>query len=247
MATVTIDLDWWRCPQGYRVARAREVIRADGDNADAHPDEEWIMPNTNERAMYRPLDKNDMVCFAFAKVRTPESLIGFVKAYGPITRTSTGWGGSIPTCLRWAQRFRELLECKEKGPKKLAAAFESQLRASIERSYKAVGDSLPAGYDFGSLDQLIGTAHVIPNPATGVQVKITTDVLIGGLWWQLAQKLSGVATIRICQCCSEVFEAGPGTGKHIDTNFCCSEHKVRYFSLARTKFHKRRKMAIEID
>jgi hypothetical protein len=232
MATFAIDLDWWRCPQGYRVARA-----------ETHPDEEWIVPNTNERIMYRPLDKNDMVCLVFAKVRTQEGLIEFIKAYGPITRTSTVWGDSIPTCLRWAQRFQELLECKERGPKKVAAAFESQLRASIKRSHEAAGDPLPANYDFNSLDQLIGTAHVIPNPTTGIQVKIVTDVLIGGLWWQLAQKLSGAANIRMCRYCSDAFEAGPGTGKHVDTNFCCDEHKVRYFSLARTKSHNRRKIS----
>jgi hypothetical protein len=52
-----------------------------------------------------------------------------------------------------------------------------------------------------------------------------------------AQKLSVVAA-RTCQYCSSLFESGPGTGKYIDAKFCSNEHKVRYFSLARTKSHE---------
>ena len=43
------------------------------------------------------------------------------RAYGPITRTSVNWGDSIPTWLHVAQRFRELIAAKAKGPKRVAS------------------------------------------------------------------------------------------------------------------------------
>jgi hypothetical protein len=87
---------------------------------------------------------------------------------------------------------------------------------------------------------LVGTADIIADPRRGIQIRITTETLIGGLWWQLAQKLSGETNIQICRYCNAPFETGPGTGRHLDATFCCTEHKVRYFSLARTKKKKRK-------
>jgi hypothetical protein len=234
MATVSIELDWFRCPNGYRIVHAAEIARACDEDPKSYPDEDWIVPNGDERVSYRPLDKNDMICVAFSRVRTPESLLGFIELYGPLTRSSPQWGDSIPGCLRWARQFYDLLSCKEKGPRKLATVFNSQVCESIGRGFKRGGGQAPLRYyDFGTLNQLIGTTELVADHARGVQLRITTDVLIGGLWWQLAQKLSGGTNIRTCRHCSTLFETGPGTGRHIDANFCCDEHKVKYFSAAR--------------
>jgi hypothetical protein len=235
MTALKIELDWYRCPQGYRFARASDVARACGDDPRTYADEDWIVPNGNERVYYRPFDKNDMICVAFAKLRTPESVREFISLYGSLIGSSPQWGDSVAACLRLSQRFYDLLSCKEKGRRRLATVFNSQVRESHIRGYKRdVGTSPPKDYNFGTLNQLIGTADIVPDPERGIQLRITTDSLIGGLWWQLANKLSGAINIRICRHCSAPFEAGPGTGRHVDANFCCDEHKVKYFSLART-------------
>jgi hypothetical protein len=234
MATVSIELDWFRCPNGYRIVHAAEIARACDEDPKSYPDEDWIVPNSNERVNFRPLDKNDMICIAFSRVRTPESLLGFIKLYGPLIRSSPQWGDSIPGCLRWARGFYDLLSCKDKGPRKLASVFNSQVRESIVRGYERDGGQAPPpDHDFGTLYQLIGTAELVADPVRGVQFRIITDNLIGALWWQLGQKLSGGTNIRTCRHCSTLFETGPGTGRHLDATFCCDEHKVKYFSAAR--------------
>lgn len=236
MAIVDIDLDWFRCPKGYQFARASDIALARSEDPKSYPDVDWIVPNSEERVSYRPLDNNDMVCVIFSHVRTPESLFEFINRHGPLTRSSPSWGDSIPGCLKWARQFHDLLSCKAKGSKKLASVFNSQIREFILRGYEQAGaQAPPPDYDFGKLYQLIGTADLIANPGHGVQFRITTDVLIGGLWWQLGQKLSGSANIRTCRHCGMLFETGPGTERHIDANFCCDDHKVKYFSLDRSR------------
>lgn len=237
MASIDIDLDWFRCPKGYRIVRSAEVARAIGEHPDSYPNEDWIVPNSGERVIYRPFDENDMLCIGFAAVRTPEKLLEFIQFHGPLTRTLPVWGDLVAAGLRSARQFHDLLTCREKGPKKLSAVFNAQIRDSRVRAHQTEGlpPSPPADYDFGVLDRWIGTAHLVADPVRGVHLKIMTDVFIGALWWQLGQKLSGGANIRTCRHCAALFESGPGTGRHVDTNFCCDEHKVKYFSLARTK------------
>ena len=43
------------------------------------------------------------------------------------------------------------------------------------------------------------------------------------------------AVVRQCRHCGEWFEAGPGTRLRADAEFCCGEHKVRHFSLQRSR------------
>jgi hypothetical protein len=219
------------------------LARAQGKDPKTYPNEDWIVPNTEDRVDYRPFDEFDLLCVAFSKLKTPDDLLGFVDLYGPITRSSTVWGDSVPGFLRSSRRFYELLISKNKGAKRLAAVFNAQLKGGFARAYEAGGEHLPKNYDLGELNQLVGTADIVADSKRGVQIRITTNVLIGGLWWQLAQKLSGETNIQTCRYCNSFFETGPGTGRHIDATFCCDEHKVRYFSLVRTK---RRKRAVDV-
>jgi hypothetical protein len=239
VALLRIALDWFRCPKGYRLVRAKEVARALGQHPSSYPDEDWVVPNSEERVGYRPLDKYDLLCVAFSKVKTPDDLLGFIDLYGPLTRSSPVWGDSVPGCLRSSRRFYELLICKDRGPKRLASVFNAQVKAGLARAYEDAEVPLPKDYDHGELNQSVGTADIVADLARGIQIRITTEVLIGGLWWQLAQKLSGETNIQICRYCNSPFETGPGTGRHLDAAFCCNEHKVRYFSLARTKRKRR--------
>jgi hypothetical protein len=242
VATLRLDLDWFRCPQGYRIAHSSEIARALNDDPASYPDDNWIVPNGYERVSYRPLDEYDMLCIGFAELKTPQSLLRFVELYGPLTRTSPEWGDSVEGLLKAARRFRELMRGKELGPDKLASVFKSQVRSSIARAYERdVQSPPPKDYDYGTLNQMLGTANIVADPKRGIQLGITTDVLIGGLWWQLAQKLSGETKIQTCRYCNAPFETGPGTGRHIDSTFCGNEHKVRYYSLARTKRKSRKR------
>lgn len=241
MALLRIDLEWFRCPKGYRFIHARELARAQGKDPKTYPNEDWVVPNTEERVSYRPLDEYDLLCVAFSKLKTPDDLLTFINLYGSLRGSSTVWGDSVAGCLRTSQRFYELLSYKDRGPQKLASVFNAQARASHARSYyEASREALPKDYYYGELNQLIGTADLVADLARGIQIRITTEALIGGLWWQLAQKLSGETSIQVCRHCHAFFETGPGTGRHVDATFCCNDHKIRYFSLARTKRKKRK-------
>jgi hypothetical protein len=240
VALLRIDLEWFRCPKGYRLIHARELARAQGEDPKTYPNEDWVVPNTEERVSYRPLDEFDLLCVAFSKLKTPDDLLGFIELYGPIAQSSPVWGDSVPGFLRSARRFYELLTCKNRGAKRLASVFNAQVKASLARAHEASGEPLPKDHDFGELNQLVGTADLVADATRGIQIRITTNALIGGLWWQLAQKLSGETNIQICRHCNIPFETGPGTGRHLDATFCSNEHKVRYFSLARTKSKNRK-------
>ncbi len=223
MSDVTLDLDWFRCPHGYRIVRAGEV-----QSQMPNPDDLWIVPKSEERISYRPLEKYDLLYVAFANVKTPDDLFKFVNHYGPLRQTSPEWGDSISELIKSAQLFRELLHCKSLGPKKLMSHYVEHRKASWR------ADGLPLPEDLRELSRLIGTIDLIPDPKKGVRLRLETDVLIAALWWQLAQKLSGDAVIRECRHCGALFEAGPNTGRRADATFCSSEHSVRFHSLKRT-------------
>ncbi len=216
MADVFIDLEWFRDPEGYRFTTA----------ADAYPgknwrktwpdaDEELIARNSGVWAPYRPLDQSGGgdLYLIFANIRSKENLWQFVQQFGPIT--SDFPGHSVSWALRQAKVFRDLLSIKDR-PKQLASFFN----ATELRIYP-----------------MVGSIDLIADSVKGVRLRISADGLLGALWWQLGQKLSGNANFAECRHCGDWFGTGPGTGKHVDAEFCCNEHKVKYFSLQRSK-HK---------
>lgn len=223
MSEVTIDFDWFRCPQGYRIVRAGDIA-----SPIANPDDSWIVPKSDERIPYRPLEKYDLLYLAFASLKTAAEVFKFVNHYGPLTATSTAWGDSIPAQLRSARLFRDLLHYKSLGPKKLMSFYVEHQKAS----WRAAGMAPPD--DLRKLSRLIGTIDLVPDPKRGVRLRLETDALIAALWWQLAQKLSGDTVIRECRHCGAMFEAGSNTGRRADATFCSSEHSIRFHSLKRT-------------
>jgi hypothetical protein len=228
------DFEWFRCPQGYRIAQARDV------GGDSYPDEEWVVPNSDERITYRcPIDGTASLVSVFACVSTPEALLRFVKQYGPVAnRGGKTWGDSIPSCLRRAQQFRELLLCKERGPRKLAALYKEQMYAGYVRELKESGLPLRTESEMPDSFWLIGTIDLVPDSARGVRLRLTTDTLYGAMLWQLGLKLSGTAGFRECRQCGKPFEAGPGTDLRADSTFCCAEHSILFHSRRRRKEFK---------
>ncbi len=212
MANILIDFEWSRCPMGYRLISSRSLVPV-GFSPNLYPDEDWIVPNANEHVPCRPLEVDNLYNI-FANIRSRESLLDFIKEFGTLTRrASTSWGESVSTCLQQARIFHELLQYHQKSRRMLASRFAS----------------LPV------YSQELGSVNVVGDPETGLRLTITSETLLTALWLQLGQKLSGNAEIRKCRHCSQFFEAGAGTGRHVDFEFCCNEHKIKYFSLARSR------------
>ena len=227
MKAFSIDLEWFRCPDGYRL-----VPRGSMD--DGGPPMDRIVASSDRTDAYRPFDHFDSLYKEFAKVKTADDLLGFVKRFGLLEHGPDydgGWypsddeivfgglnvyeGNSVPKYLTQARLFREILLRKENGPKSVAAFF---------RSHKEFG---------------IGSGlTLVANPSTGVEFAVTpTGNLIQGLKFQLAQSLFGSTIIRACRWCGGFFEAGAGAKVKVrkDSTFCCREHSVLYHSHKRSK------------
>jgi hypothetical protein len=223
MRAFSIDLEWFRCPDGYRLiphwGKPMARIVASSDRTDA----------------YRPFDHFDSLYKEFAKVKTADDLLGFVKRFGLLEKSpeceadfdrddygeyhfagvSEYEGNSVPKYLTQARLFRETLLRKENGPKAVAAFFRSHNgRMAIPLT-------------------------LVADPSTGVEFAVTPHNLIHGLKLQLAQSLIGSTIIRACRWCGGLFEAGAGAKvrKKVrkDSTFCCREHSVLYHSHKRSK------------
>jgi hypothetical protein len=110
------------------LAPAAEITRANGmEPPERNPDDVWIVPNSNQRIPYRPLERYDSLCNVFAKVKSASDLLKFVELFGPLTRIMPNWGDSVADCLKCAHRMHSLLLCKQKGPRKVESVFKSQL------------------------------------------------------------------------------------------------------------------------
>jgi hypothetical protein len=225
MKAFSIDLEWFRCPDGYRLVPHGSIRRGD-------PPTDRIVASSDRTDAYRPFDHFDSLYKEFAKVKTADDLLGFVKRFG-LLETSPEYdadfypgddgevvlggvseyeGNSVPKYLTEARLFREILLRKENGPKSVAGFF---------RSHKEFG--------------IGGRLTLVANPSTGVEFAATPLDLIQGLNFQLAQSLFGSTIIRACRYCGNFFEAGRGSNVRVDATFCCREHSVLYHSHKRSK------------
>jgi hypothetical protein len=243
MRDFQIDFQLHRHAEGYRLVPDRSLR--------AGPPGEMIVPMGPALISCPPLEKFDTLYSVFAEVKTPDALVSFVKKFGLLSGRGSDvgpWGDSITRMLREAQFFRDLLSCKKISQRRVASCFGAQLRERLAADYAKVGVKLPpkgdllkwqymVGHtvDLSDLHHLVANIDLVPDPVKGIELRITTDTLIGALWWQLARKLMGEAKIRECRQCRQWFEAGLGTGRRADAEFCCDEHKTKYFSLRRSK------------
>jgi hypothetical protein len=194
-----------------------------------------IVASSDRTETYRPFDHFDSLYKEFAKVKTADDLLGFVKRFGLLEEgpeydadfyrgdegeavfggVSEYEGNSVPKYLTEARLFRELLLRKESGPKAVAASF---------RSHNA---------------RMAIALNVVADPSTGVEFAVRPGDLIQGLKFQLAQSLTGSTIIRACRWCGSLFEAGAAAKvrKRVrkDSTFCCREHSVLYHSHKRSK------------
>jgi len=269
MTDLTLELKWYRCPQGYQVVHAAEIARASGCDPATYPDVEWIMPVTDERDWYRPLDRYPSLWNVFANVRTAADFIRFTQQFGPLGQSSTQWGGSIQFALDRARLFRDLLAAAHKGPKKIASVYDSDLwhgtvasyqaamereRADLIRSGVPANDALRQARELAgeplprtgleNLYDLIGTLEMVPDPSKGIRLRVRTDNLYTGLMWQVGLELHKArgeqVKFRECALCGEWFQAGLGTGRRLDALFCSAQHQIDYNSRKRSRKQTRR-------
>src|SRR5262245_28705191 len=73
-------------------------------------------------------------------------------------------------------------------------------------------------------------AHLVTD-REGVRLEFRPSTLIDALWLQLGQELSGGSKILRCMHCSQLFRAGPGTGRRADAIFCSAEHRIEFNSI----------------
>jgi hypothetical protein len=227
MSNLLIDFEWFRCPQGY-------TIEGDWTSPEGRWFPETIIRSSLELVRYRPFDGpgGDDIYLIFANLRSRERLLQFVQEFGPLT---DAFYDSVPDLLKTAKLFSDLMSFRNK-PKQLAAIFSAEQRERYkdvtvrweERIHKDVAEET-------DLKQRVGITYLVADPKRGVRLLISPQSLISALWWQLGQSLAGNVSFSECRQCGNWFEAGPGTGKHVDAEFCCNEHKIRYFSLARSK------------
>jgi hypothetical protein len=229
MANFFIDFEWFRCLDGYRFTSYPAAFP--GQNWTDHS--EMVARNSWERSPYRPFDEpgGGDLYLIFAHVRTTEGLMEFIQRFGPLT---TAFGEPIPWALRRAKFFRDLLKFNHR-PKQLASFFNATKRKWAIASNESQGIT-----DYGEIKEedfkeMIGSIDLLADPIKGVRLRFTPHTLIDAMWWQLGQCLTGNISFGECRHCGRWFETGPGTGKHVDAEFCCNQHKVRYFSLARSK------------
>jgi hypothetical protein len=234
-----IRFDFHRFAEGYALEPDRSLPT---DSAPGN----IILPKGRAPGRYISFEKFDMLYSAFAKLRTQDELLAFVDKFGLLM----GRGGdSVFQVLREAKFFRDLLAAKEKNAKNVAACFESQLRVRLAETYKQVNLELPPNAELWEWQAMVGNlidlqdlfryfvarVELVPDAKKGLQVEITAETLISALWWQLARKLSGEGKIRECRHCGEWFEVGADSGRRADSQFCCREHTVRFFSLERSR------------
>jgi hypothetical protein len=75
-----------------------------------------------------------------------------------------------------------------------------------------------------------------PDPVTNaLRLRYSPKDLLGAMWLQLGQKLMGGGTIKVCRKCGELFEAGPGTRRREDAEFCTDDHRTKYHNQNRGK------------
>jgi hypothetical protein len=239
MLEFQILFDFQRYAEGY-------ALEPDPSGAKGSAPGNIIIPKGVAPLSYLPFEKFDSLYSVFAKVRTEDELLAFVTKFGLLM----GRGGDpVVDVLREAQFFRDVLAAKEKSQKKVAECFESQLRVRLANEYKKVNVILPPNAELWQWQRLVGNCvdlenlmdhsvarvELVPDQKRGVQLRITAETLIAALWWQLARKVSGDAKIRECRHCGDWFEAGIGTDRRADSDFCSQEHKIRFFSLKRSR------------
>lgn len=182
-----------------------------------------IVGRGGKKLTYRPFKSFPSMCTQFARLKTPNDLLGFIEKFGLLRadyfigerepNASSGKGENVDRALAVAKTFRILMTAKTRGPAALREAMRN------------------------NQGPLLGAAQVVlrSDHANGARIAIEANSLLDGMWLQLGQKLAGNVTFRSCLQCDDWFEAGPGKGRRLDAKYCSDNHRIEYHSCNRTK------------
>ena len=202
-----IEFEWWQDANGYRLVDAES----------GRP--QRVVRRGGKLLMRRPLDKTRALFLTFARSATsPEGVLEFIKQYGPLTDLGLDehFGEPVPDAMREARMMAELLRHHNSGKRSLGP-----WSGPIALPWIVIG----------KID-----AFLVRDAKTkALRLQLSPSNLLHGLWLQLAEDLSPGTPIRPCKHCGAWFEAGPGTGRRGDAEFCTRQHQILFNSLKRTK------------
>jgi hypothetical protein len=210
---LAIGFAWSRVSKGFRIepakpSRLKTIIRPDTP--------ERLVPLGDKAGSYRPLEQFETLYAIFAKVTNARELVEFANKFGPLTEDGYGRGDNVGMILDDAGTMRRVLTALSKD----ADHARVLRKAGIARL--GLGNPIDVA--------------VVPDEDTG-RIKLTFQPrsLLDGLWLQMASAIGSGAVVRSCRLCGEWFEAGPGTDRRADAQFCSPEHKTDHFSLQRSR------------
>lgn len=219
------DFEWFRNSKGYRIVPARLLMDRSQQLTESADEGDLITPNgkVENEIRYKPFARGGDLFAAFASIRSPHQLLGFIKTHGPLTwRGNAGLnnlnlahlpaGEPVTLGLAEAGTFRELLKLQSLGDAKRTALYFDKAFGFVQA----------------------GRVEILPDLQRGIRLKLAPPTLLGAMWYQLALKLSE-SVLRMCPVCHRVFEVGRGTKLRADATFCCNKHKVQFFNQRRAK------------
>jgi hypothetical protein len=211
------DFEWRRDSKGYRFEKILGPLKPLSDRVYSMKRELGVRRKGGQLRVYRPLAEVDTLYLIFAALRTSEDVLNFVERFGSLTRYGESLdkegGDIVRVVLDQAAFFRDWLRA---GSEK-----RSELAKKVNQRLNKISEGLIASF--------------VVDAKGMVRLQVTPYDLLGGLWIQLALKLSGQTTIRPCLHCGHWFEAGIRSGRRADAKFCSDEHRIAFNSLKRTK------------
>ena len=231
---ITISLDWFRDPGGYRIEKL--------DSS-----ESFLVGISGNSIRSQPLAENEMLYAEFAGIRTAEDLLEFANKYGPPTghprydflavdeRKSPAprRGGNAPTLwepviipersvhkvsrspvqqhLKYARLIRRALQAESRGNR-------ASRRNAIREIDEVTSWENALGYiQIGVRDDGLGFEHFF-----------VASSLMNAIWLQLAHRIGSGISLGRCEYCGAWFAKGLGTDKRGDSKFCSPTHKVAF-------------------
>ena len=170
-----------------------------------------VVPLGGERETYRLRHKFERI-ERFASLTTADGVLRFIRRYGPLTRAGLDpdRGEDVEHVLNHAATFRDWLHAPH--PQKIKKWIGSETTFA----------NLPAS--------------LVVDASGTLTVRIAPESLLSALWLQLAGTLAGGKTeIKYCRHCGQLFEAGIGTRRRLDAEFCSDQHRVQYNNARRSK------------
>ena len=253
MPELHIEFEWWRCSNGYRLVAEKPPIRLpqikwgesttiyagqhfkdysispNGDiilnvklpetllNNSSRNLQERIVCQRGARISYRPLETFPTLFRQFATAEpTSRGILDFINSFGPLTRDGLDEkrGENVSALIEQVKAMRQVIN-----------VYPREDKPDLPRLLGTNGIELSS----------IKTS-LISDPVTRMpRLQLSVVDLLTALWLQLGQALSSGATIRRCEHCGLLFEAGPGTGRRLDAKFCRDEHRVAFNSLKRSQ------------